>query len=81
VSTFTAVLEPQPDGTVHVPVPEELRHNKVQVVATLAAAPEVPAKDECNAHLRGFGALAGKISISEDFDEPLADFKEYMGRS
>ncbi|MDR1321760.1 MAG: type II toxin-antitoxin system RelB/DinJ family antitoxin [Gracilibacteraceae bacterium] len=25
-----------------------------------------------------FGCMAGKISISDDFDEPLEDFKEYM---
>ncbi|MEM6804486.1 MAG: DUF2281 domain-containing protein [Bacteroidota bacterium] len=28
--------------------------------------------------LRGYGKYAGKIMISDDFDEPLADFKEYM---
>lgn len=26
----------------------------------------------------GFGALAGKIWMSEDFDEPLEDLEEYM---
>lgn len=26
----------------------------------------------------GFGILKGKISISDDFDEPLGEFKEYM---
>lgn len=27
---------------------------------------------------REFGLLKGKITLSEDFDEPLDDFKEYM---
>ena len=27
---------------------------------------------------REFGAFKGKIKMSEDFDEPLEDFKEYM---
>ena len=27
---------------------------------------------------RGFGSLKGKIWMSDDFDEPLEDFKEYM---
>jgi hypothetical protein len=27
---------------------------------------------------RTFGSAKGKIHISEDFDEPLEDFKEYM---
>jgi Protein of unknown function (DUF2281) len=27
---------------------------------------------------RQFGVFKGKITISDDFDEPLEDFKEYM---
>ena len=27
---------------------------------------------------RGYGSLKGKIWMSEDFNEPLEDFKEYM---
>ena len=27
---------------------------------------------------RKFGSAKGKIRMSEDFDEPLADFKDYM---
>ena len=34
MSTITAILEPAPDGTLHVPVPKELRHTKFKVVAT-----------------------------------------------
>jgi len=26
----------------------------------------------------GFGCLKGQIKISDDFDEPLEDFKDYM---
>ena len=37
MSTVTAILEPDADGTVHLPVPEELRHGKLHVVATLEA--------------------------------------------
>ncbi|QTE37014.1 type II toxin-antitoxin system VapB family antitoxin [Mucilaginibacter sp. P25] len=28
--------------------------------------------------IRGYGSLKGKIWVSEDFDEPLEDFKDYM---
>ena len=38
MSTITAILEPASDGTLHVPVPKELRHTKFKVVAT----PQVP---------------------------------------
>ncbi len=35
MSTITAILEPDADGTLHLPLPEHLRHGKVKVVATL----------------------------------------------
>jgi len=31
-----------------------------------------------NQSKKAFGSLKGKISISDDFDEPLEDFKDYM---
>jgi len=40
MSTITAILEPQPDGTLHLPLPAELRTGKVEVTATLRAASE-----------------------------------------
>jgi hypothetical protein len=33
LSTIIAILEASADGTLHLPVPEELRHGKVEVVA------------------------------------------------
>jgi hypothetical protein len=91
MSTITVILEPDADGTLHLPLPEELRHGKVRVEARLEAAePEAPQPGS----LKGFGALKGKIStapgtapepgslkgfwMAPDFDEPLEDFKEYM---
>ena len=35
MSTITAILEADPDGTLHLPVPKNLRRGKVKVVATL----------------------------------------------
>ena len=34
MSTITAILEPDADGTLHRPLPEELRRGKVRVEAT-----------------------------------------------
>ena len=45
MSTITAVLEPDADGTLHLPLPEELRHGKVRVEAKVEAA-EAPARSE-----------------------------------
>lgn len=39
MSTITAILEADADGTLHLPLPEELRHGMVKVVAKLESAP------------------------------------------
>lgn len=41
MSTITAILEPHADGSLHLPLPEELRHRKVRVEARLEAADEM----------------------------------------
>jgi len=38
MSKITAILEADPDGTVHLPLPPELRNTRVRVTATLEAA-------------------------------------------
>ena len=35
MNTITAILEADADGTLHLPVPQNLRRGKVKVVATL----------------------------------------------
>lgn len=79
MSTFTAILEPDPDGTLHLPMPEELRHGKVEITATLKAAGGAITPTKAGETLKGFGCLRGKISTTPDFDEPLEDFKDYAG--
>jgi len=37
MSTIMAILEPDADGTVHLPLPLDLRKSKVRVTATLEA--------------------------------------------
>jgi hypothetical protein len=39
MNTITAILEPDADGTLHLPLPPELRHGKVKVEAKLEPAP------------------------------------------
>jgi hypothetical protein len=38
MSTITAIMEPDSDGFVHLPVPKEMRGGKVKVVASLESA-------------------------------------------
>lgn len=40
MSTITAILEPDADGTLHLPLPVELREGKVKVTATIERAVE-----------------------------------------
>jgi hypothetical protein len=68
MSLISAVLEPDADGSLHVPLPPELLGGKVRIEAKLEAVAEAPGKPT-------FGCLAGKISLASDFDEPLDDFK------
>jgi hypothetical protein len=35
MSTITAILEPDVDGSLHLPLPPELRHGKVRIEARL----------------------------------------------
>jgi len=70
MSTITAILEPDATGSLRLPLPPELRHTSIRVTATLE--PVSASRRPC------FGCLAGKIQLAPDFDEPLADFKEYM---
>jgi hypothetical protein len=79
MSTITAILEADADGTLHLPLPAELRHGKIEVTATLKPANGASAASSSQTALKGFGCLRGKISMSPDFDEPLEDFKDYMG--
>jgi hypothetical protein len=74
---ITGIFDPNADGTLHLPLSDDLRRGKVRVKATIEA---VDAFGEFGSEsLRGFGALKGKIRIMPDFDEPLDDFKDYQG--
>jgi len=80
MSTVTAVFDPSEDGTLHLPIPEELRSGKFKVYAVFT-----PIESEDDVHRKmsasGFGCLKGKIHLADDFDEPLADFQDYMSCS
>lgn len=73
MSTITAILEPDADGTLHLPVPQELRCGKVRITATMEAA--------AGASPRAKGGVwSGRPGfwMAADFDAPVEDFREYM---
>jgi hypothetical protein len=71
MSTITVILAPDKDGSVHLPLPAELRNGPVKVTAMLEAADNPARRPQ-------FGCLAGKIEMAPDFDQPLEDFQDYM---
>ncbi|MCI0746785.1 MAG: DUF2281 domain-containing protein [Verrucomicrobia subdivision 3 bacterium] len=75
MSTINAILEPDADGTLHLPLPPELRHVKIEIIATLRPANGAASSPN---ELKGFGCLRGRIQMAPDFNEPLEDFKDYM---
>jgi hypothetical protein len=80
MNLITTVIEPDADGTLHLPLPKAWQHQSIRVRAELEP---VGLATECGRvgsleNLKGFGCLRGKISLSPDFDEPLEDFKDYM---
>ena len=48
MSTITAILEPDADGSLHLPLPAEFKHGRVMVVASLTAVAD--SGDEAPAH-------------------------------
>ena len=78
MSTISAILEPDADGTLHLPLPAAWRKLPIRVRADLepvSAQAEAVGPAE---NLKGFGCLRGRIRMAADFDEPLEDFKDYM---
>ena len=77
MTILTAIIEPDADGTLHLPLPSEWRHQAIRVKAELEPV-ETDAEAAKSVNLRGFGCLRDKIWLAPDFDQPLEDFKDYM---
>ena len=72
MSIVNGIFDPNVDGTLHLPLSDDLRRGKVRVKATIEAL-DAPGESGFNS-LKGFGALKGKIRMTQDFDEPLEAF-------
>ena len=77
MSTITAILEPDADGTLHLPLPADAPRGKMKVTATVEARIEAAKPDATTSPVPRPGCMKG-FWMSPDFDEPLEDFKEYM---
>ena len=81
MSTITAILEPDADGSLHLPLPPELRHGKVRVEAKLEAVP--PRSDtEGPTPLEAFKVLRAMGGLRHVIPDPVAWQREQrMDRS
>ena len=70
MSTISAILEPDADGTLHLPLPAELRHGKVKVVATLEGEPGA-AQAKRGTPLDALKELR-KLGAFKDISDPVA---------
>jgi len=68
MSTITAILEPDSDGCLHLPVPEELRGGKVKVVASVEAADTC--EDESRARLV-MGEFGRRVLVAPEGAPPM----------
>ncbi|XGV96180.1 MAG: DUF2281 domain-containing protein [Leptolyngbya sp. BL-A-14] len=60
-------------------LPESLQQEVLHYAEFLAQKyPQAAIESEPSKKKRQAGALKGKIWMSDDFDEPLEDFKDYM---
>lgn len=65
MNTFQAILDVEADGSVHVPLPVELRQGKVMVIAMLVKANESRMAGHAIDYLRKISARGGLKSISD----------------
>jgi hypothetical protein len=73
MSTITAILEPDVDGTLHLPLPAEMRSSKVKVTATLESvgAPVVATDSEIKKRLEALEQLR-KLNPFREIADPVA---------
>ncbi len=71
MSTITAILEADADGTLHLPVPQNLRRGKVKVVATLQSEPETPERPTRETALAALRQLR-ELGTFQKITDPVA---------
>lgn len=67
---LTAIKGIYDNGRLHLE--EAIPNKRAKVIVTFLEDIELPVKS------RKSGSMKGKIKISDDFNEPLDDLKEYM---
>jgi len=66
---------------INLPIPAEYIGEEVEILVFPISSTDNPQKsvnDTASRAVPVFGCLKGQIQMSDDFDEPLEDFKDYM---
>ena len=71
--TITQTIDIPADRRITLEVPPQIPMGQVVLTFTPTASVITDQKKE-----RDFGCLKGQIWMSDDFDEPLEDFADYM---
>ena len=77
MSTITAILEPDADGTLHLPLPPELRHGKIRVTASVEPAEEprtapMATPEMIKRRMEAFAALRAAGGLKDVIPDPVA---------
>jgi len=75
MGTIRFVTEIGEDNVIRPPDDTELPSGKAEVTVVQKGDEEESTPSPA---VRGFGSARGLITISDDFDEPLEDFRDYM---
>lgn len=76
MSTITAILEPHADGTLHLPLPANLRRGRVHVVASLTVEDESAAMTSKETPLQALKELRKLGGLRQVIPDPMAWQKE-----
>ncbi len=81
MSTITAILEPDSEGCVHLPVPEEMRGGKVKIVASVETVEMDAAAPRAQVVMGEFGrpvlvAPPGAPAMTTDLIKAILDEEE-----
>jgi len=78
METINAIMEPNADGTLHIPLPESLRSGKVVITATLRSATglPVPTPEQLELRRAAIDALRESGEIAKIIPDPVAWHRE-----
>ena len=85
MSIISAILDPDPDGNLHLPLPPQLRHRRLKVEARLEVADESPAAapratpEMLRARKEALEALRSLGGLKDVIPDPVAWQRELRG--